>query len=71
MAVVGAFIFNRLAQMIPLPLFFCSSTLIARILANVRISKRLCPMLNGTMKPEDAGLNGDSSFGARPAALVL
>jgi hypothetical protein len=34
-------------------------------------SHRLCPLLNGTMKPEDAGLNGDSSFGAVPAPLTL
>lgn len=32
---------------------------------------RLCPLLNGTMKPEDAGMNGDSSFGAVPAPLAL
>ncbi|KAK5174135.1 uncharacterized protein LTR77_001215 [Saxophila tyrrhenica] len=30
----------------------------------------LCPMLNGTLKPEDAQ-NGDSSFGAVPAPLTL
>jgi hypothetical protein len=34
-------------------------------------SYRLCPLLNGTMKPEDAGINGDSSFGAVPAPLTL
>ncbi|GAB7363774.1 hypothetical protein MBLNU230_g4342t1 [Neophaeotheca triangularis] len=33
--------------------------------------KLLCPLLNGTMKPEDAGKNGDSSFGAVPAPLTL
>jgi hypothetical protein len=33
---------------------------------------RLCPMLNGTWKPEDRpDGQGDSSFGAVPAALTL
>ena len=33
---------------------------------------RLCPMLNGTCKPEDRpDGQGDSSFGAVPAALTL
>jgi hypothetical protein len=32
----------------------------------------LCPMLNGTWKPEDRpDGQGDSSFGAVPAALTL
>jgi hypothetical protein len=35
-------------------------------------SYRLCPMLNGTWKPEDRpDGQGDSSFGAVPAALTL
>ncbi|KAK3722211.1 hypothetical protein LTR37_002644 [Vermiconidia calcicola] len=38
---------------------------------HIKTNRKLCPMLNGTMKPEDAGANGDSSFGAVPAPLTL
>ncbi|SMY20080.1 unnamed protein product [Zymoseptoria tritici ST99CH_1A5] len=38
---------------------------------HIKTNRKLCPMLNGTMKPEDASANGDSSFGAVPAPLTL
>ncbi|KAF2214813.1 hypothetical protein CERZMDRAFT_66073 [Cercospora zeae-maydis SCOH1-5] len=38
---------------------------------HIKTNRKLCPLLNGTMKPEDAGLNGDSTFGAVPAPLTL
>ncbi|KAF2169846.1 hypothetical protein M409DRAFT_64840 [Zasmidium cellare ATCC 36951] len=38
---------------------------------HIKTNRKLCPLLNGTMKPEDAGMNGDSSFGAVPAPLTL
>ncbi|EME87519.1 uncharacterized protein MYCFIDRAFT_105631, partial [Pseudocercospora fijiensis CIRAD86] len=34
---------------------------------HIKTNRKLCPLLNGTMKSEDAGMNGDSSFGAVPA----
>jgi hypothetical protein len=45
--------------------------LVAYDLLHELTNSRLCPMLNGTMKPEDIGMNGDSSFGAVPAPLTL
>jgi len=40
--------------------------------ADILTRNRLCPMLNGTWKPEDRpDGQGDSSFGAVPAALTL
>ncbi|KAK4635711.1 Putative transcription initiation factor TFIID subunit [Fulvia fulva] len=38
---------------------------------HIKTNRKLCPLLNGTMKPEDAGMNGDSSFGAVAAPLTL
>ncbi|EME48941.1 hypothetical protein DOTSEDRAFT_67851 [Dothistroma septosporum NZE10] len=38
---------------------------------HIKTNRKLCPLLNGTMKPEDAGMNGDNSFGAVAAPLTL
>ncbi|EMC93438.1 hypothetical protein BAUCODRAFT_37114 [Baudoinia panamericana UAMH 10762] len=38
---------------------------------HIKTNRKLCPMLNGTMKTEDANPSGDSSFGAVPAPLTL
>jgi len=38
---------------------------------HIKTNRKLCPLLNGTMKPEDAGAGADDSFGAVPAPLTL
>lgn len=49
---------------------FLWSSILGRAFADMDM-RRLCPMLNGTQKNEDANPNGDSSFGAVPAPLTL
>ncbi|WPH00041.1 putative transcription initiation factor tfiid 111 kda [Acrodontium crateriforme] len=38
---------------------------------HIKTNRKLCPMLNGTMKPEEANANGDNTFGAVAPKLVL
>lgn len=38
---------------------------------HIKTNRKLCPLLNGTMRAEDANPNGEHSFGAVPAPLAL